>query len=178
MRARKPVDLTQATIRIFYGIIGLGVLLTIVSVFMPWLGATLQFKNKSYKISMNGLGILNGDPDPVLAFNKENPTQIKDGVYTLFLALPLMLLTIGGFIRHHIFYTAGLLVLGIIDTVVLVINLVESLFKLTRTATIAVDPGNGIYVGLAGCLVILVVAAGLLISTQRQKKPVAVSQQI
>lgn len=136
-----------------------GVILLAVGAFLPWI--TLNVKALSQSISINGMGSVSGTPELVSAYNQAGGGGAKDGVIALGLAgIILVLILIGLLTRSRGwaiasivfgFFAAGLMAYEVID-----VN--RSINQLTTdSAGVTTSAGGiGLYVGLAGGIIIQV----------------------
>ena len=162
--AAVPVQQNLGNLKILFGIIIAGGLITILSVFLSWVVIDIPFGPDHHRVYLTGLGVLSGDHDLLSNFKKYGGTpDFKDGVFVLIAAIPFLLLSIGGFLRPKKIYASGLLIFGLAGMAFYANDMrnVDQVFIYLSAA------GPGMFIGSLGCIIMVIAATVILL----QKKP-------
>jgi hypothetical protein len=135
----------------------LGAILLAVGAFLPWITLTIVGQT----ISVSGIGSVSGTSDLVSAYNQAGGGGAKDGTIALALAGISLILILIGLLTRARGWAIGVIVFGVFATGLMAYELYD-IGK--STSTLASDTagagasstGFGIYIGLAGAIIILV----------------------
>ena len=135
----------------------IGVILLAVGAFLPWISLTIA----SQSFSVSGTGSVSGTPDLVSAYNQSGGGGAKDGVIALALAGISLVLILIGLLTRARGWAIGVLVFGVFATGLMAFELYDVGKSNTSISSDTAGAGTsttgiGIYVGLAGAIIILI----------------------
>lgn len=147
-----------------YLIPALGVVAMVLGVFLPWFNVTILGST----VSLNGMGNLSGPSELTSILSRDGSSGVKDGVLVLGLAGISSLLILGGLLMRARGFAIAVIVFGLMSlglTAFEVIDANRSIQAINNSAAGAAtaQTGLGLYVGLAGAVVVLVGAIVTLV---------------
>ncbi len=143
---------------LLYLIPAVGVVIMALGVFLPWFNLTLL----GGTIGVNGLGNVSGSAELTALYTQTNGSSAaKDGVLVLGLAGILIVLIVLGLLLKARGFAIAAIVFGVMAAGLMVFEVTDatrSINDINRTTggAASASTGLGLYVGLAGALIVLV----------------------
>ena len=168
-----PVAPTRAKNPIFLAVI-VGAIVLAVGAFLSWVDFEVLIGDRIAKVSVTGVGTYTGDAELRQLFeaNATDEDQSKDGVISITLAVPLLVLSLLAWLRGRRGLAIAAFVVALVAAGFQIFELLDISSDADRVSqlsagTLAANVGIGVYVSLAGASIAVIGALIALIKGRR-----------